>query len=54
MTLYLLPLWLFCLLSQNILLVQRQLSVTADDHDSFQKVLKSYVDATSAHLDNLQ
>ncbi|XP_075880948.1 N-terminal EF-hand calcium-binding protein 1 isoform X2 [Nelusetta ayraudi] len=37
----------------NILLVQRQLSVTADDHDNFQKVLKSYVDATSAHLDNL-
>lgn len=53
-TSYLLPLGLVCLLSQNILLVQRQLSVTADDHDNFQKVLKSYVDATSAHLDNLQ
>uniref|UniRef100_A0A672HBN1 N-terminal EF-hand calcium binding protein 3 n=1 Tax=Salarias fasciatus TaxID=181472 RepID=A0A672HBN1_SALFA len=38
---------------QNILLVQRQMSVTDDDLDDFRKVLKSYIDATSAHSDNL-
>lgn len=46
-----------CLLShchQNILLVQRQMSVTDEDLDNFRKVLKSYIDATSAHSDNLQ
>ncbi|XP_058488808.1 N-terminal EF-hand calcium-binding protein 1 isoform X1 [Solea solea] len=37
----------------NILLVQRQMSVTDDDADKFPKVLKSYVDATSVHSDNL-
>uniref|UniRef100_UPI003AAFF0D4 N-terminal EF-hand calcium-binding protein 1 isoform X2 n=1 Tax=Centroberyx gerrardi TaxID=166262 RepID=UPI003AAFF0D4 len=37
----------------NILLVQRQMSVTEEDLDDFRKVLKSYADATSAHSDNL-
>ncbi|XP_029907841.1 N-terminal EF-hand calcium-binding protein 1 [Myripristis murdjan] len=37
----------------NILLVQRQVSVNEEDLDDFRKVLKSYVDATSAHSDNL-
>ncbi|XP_069547096.1 N-terminal EF-hand calcium-binding protein 1 [Brachyistius frenatus] len=37
----------------NILLVQRQMSVTDDDLDNFRKVLKSYIDATSANSDNL-
>ncbi|KAM9410778.1 LOW QUALITY PROTEIN: N-terminal EF-hand calcium-binding protein 1 [Pholidichthys leucotaenia] len=37
----------------NILLVQRQMSVADDNLDNFQKVLKSYIDATSAHSDNL-
>ncbi|GLD64106.1 N-terminal EF-hand calcium-binding protein 1-like isoform X1 [Lates japonicus] len=37
----------------NILLVQRQMSVTDEDLDNFRKVLKSYIDATSAHSDNL-
>ncbi|KAM7402412.1 hypothetical protein PAMP_017654 [Pampus punctatissimus] len=37
----------------NILLVQRQMLVTGEDPDNFQKVLKSYIDATSAHSDNL-
>uniref|UniRef100_A0A3B3CCF7 N-terminal EF-hand calcium binding protein 3 n=1 Tax=Oryzias melastigma TaxID=30732 RepID=A0A3B3CCF7_ORYME len=39
--------------NQNILLVQRQMSVIDDDLDNFQKVLKSYTDATSAQADNL-
>ncbi|KAM6946917.1 N-terminal EF-hand calcium-binding protein 1 isoform 2-T2 [Lycodopsis pacificus] len=38
---------------QNILLVQRQMSVTDEDLDNFRKVLKSYIDATAAHTDNL-
>lgn len=49
--------WFLSLLShcpQNILLVQRQVSVNEEDLDDFRKVLKSYVDATSAHSDNLQ
>ncbi|XP_049444593.1 N-terminal EF-hand calcium-binding protein 1 [Epinephelus fuscoguttatus] len=37
----------------NILLVQRQMSVTEEDLDNFRKVLKSYIDATAAHSDNL-
>ncbi|KAM9859619.1 N-terminal EF-hand calcium-binding protein 1 [Aulostomus maculatus] len=37
----------------NILLVQKQMSVTDEDLDNFRKVLRSYVDATSAHPDNL-
>ncbi|KAM9759706.1 N-terminal EF-hand calcium-binding protein 1 isoform 1-T1 [Menidia menidia] len=37
----------------NILLVQRQMSVVDEDLDNFRKVLKSYIDATSAHPDNL-
>ncbi|XP_029357403.1 N-terminal EF-hand calcium-binding protein 1 isoform X2 [Echeneis naucrates] len=37
----------------NILLVQRQMSVNDEDLDNFRKVLKSYIDATSAHSDNL-
>ncbi|KAL0977879.1 hypothetical protein UPYG_G00162590 [Umbra pygmaea] len=37
----------------NILLVQRQMSVTEEDLDLFQKVLKSYEDATSNQSDNL-
>ncbi|XP_017264373.1 N-terminal EF-hand calcium-binding protein 1 isoform X2 [Kryptolebias marmoratus] len=37
----------------NILLVQRQMSVNEDSLDNFRKVLKSYIDATSAHSDNL-
>ncbi|XP_044206207.1 N-terminal EF-hand calcium-binding protein 1 isoform X1 [Thunnus albacares] len=37
----------------NILLVQRQMSVTVEGLDNFRKVLKSYIDATSAHSDNL-
>ncbi|XP_034021969.1 N-terminal EF-hand calcium-binding protein 1 [Thalassophryne amazonica] len=37
----------------NILLVQRQMSVIDEHVDNFQKVLKSYTDATSAHDDNL-
>ncbi|XP_075997394.1 N-terminal EF-hand calcium-binding protein 1 [Genypterus blacodes] len=37
----------------NILLVQRQMSVTCEDLDGFRKVLKSYVDATAAHSDNM-
>uniref|UniRef100_A0A3P8WR08 N-terminal EF-hand calcium binding protein 3 n=1 Tax=Cynoglossus semilaevis TaxID=244447 RepID=A0A3P8WR08_CYNSE len=37
----------------NILLVQRQVSVTDGDLDKFHKVLKCYVDATSAQSDNL-
>uniref|UniRef100_A0A3Q3DG33 N-terminal EF-hand calcium binding protein 3 n=1 Tax=Hippocampus comes TaxID=109280 RepID=A0A3Q3DG33_HIPCM len=47
----------FILLSryqQNILLVQRKMAVNKSDLDNFRKVLKSYVDATSAHPDNLQ
>lgn len=39
---------------QNILLVQRQMSVTDGNLDNFRKVLKGYIDATSAHSDNLQ
>uniref|UniRef100_A0A673AUX3 ABM domain-containing protein n=1 Tax=Sphaeramia orbicularis TaxID=375764 RepID=A0A673AUX3_9TELE len=35
------------------MLVQRQMSVTDENMDNFQKVLKSYLDATSAHSDNL-
>uniref|UniRef100_A0A671WSR0 N-terminal EF-hand calcium binding protein 3 n=1 Tax=Sparus aurata TaxID=8175 RepID=A0A671WSR0_SPAAU len=38
---------------QNILLVQRQMSVTDENLDDFRKVLKGYVAATSAHSDNL-
>ncbi|XP_013864062.1 N-terminal EF-hand calcium-binding protein 1 [Austrofundulus limnaeus] len=37
----------------NILLVQRQMSVIDESLDNFRKVLKSYIDATSAHSDNL-
>ncbi|KAK6319670.1 hypothetical protein J4Q44_G00108810 [Coregonus suidteri] len=37
----------------NILLVQTQMSATEEDLEEFQKVLKSYVDATSNHSDNL-
>ncbi|XP_077386803.1 N-terminal EF-hand calcium-binding protein 1-like isoform X2 [Festucalex cinctus] len=37
----------------NILLVQRKMTVNDKDVDDFRKVLKSYVDATSAHSDNL-
>ncbi|XP_031681539.1 N-terminal EF-hand calcium-binding protein 1 isoform X1 [Oncorhynchus kisutch] len=37
----------------NILLVQRQMLATEEDLDKFQRVLKSYVDATSNHSDNL-
>ncbi|XP_024301238.1 N-terminal EF-hand calcium-binding protein 1 isoform X4 [Oncorhynchus tshawytscha] len=37
---------------QNILLVQTQMAAT-EDHEEFQKLLKSYVDATSNHSDNL-
>ncbi|XP_041747954.1 N-terminal EF-hand calcium-binding protein 1 [Coregonus clupeaformis] len=37
----------------NILLVQRQISATEEDLEEFQKVLQSYVDATSNHSDNL-
>ncbi|KAM4587258.1 N-terminal EF-hand calcium-binding protein 1 isoform 2-T2 [Odontesthes bonariensis] len=37
----------------NILLVQRQMSVIDGDLDNFRKVLNSYIDATSAHSDNL-
>lgn len=37
----------------NILLVQRQMSVIEGDLDNFQLVLKSYLDATAAHTDNL-
>ena len=39
---------------QNILLVQRQMVVMEEDLEDFQKVLKSYVDATSAQDDSLQ
>ncbi|XP_029540548.1 N-terminal EF-hand calcium-binding protein 1 isoform X2 [Oncorhynchus nerka] len=38
---------------QNILLVQRQMLATEEDLDKFQRVLKSYADATSNHSDNL-
>ncbi|XP_031682845.1 N-terminal EF-hand calcium-binding protein 1-like isoform X3 [Oncorhynchus kisutch] len=37
---------------QNILLVQTQMTAT-EDLEEFQKLLKSYVDATSNHSDNL-
>ncbi|KAI3369877.1 hypothetical protein L3Q82_024691 [Scortum barcoo] len=37
----------------NILLVQRQMSVNDENLDNFRKVLKSYIDATAAHSDNL-
>ncbi|XP_060926568.1 N-terminal EF-hand calcium-binding protein 1 [Limanda limanda] len=37
----------------NILLVHRQMSVTEGDQDNLQKVVKSYMDATSAQSDNL-
>ncbi|XP_067089340.1 N-terminal EF-hand calcium-binding protein 1 isoform X3 [Osmerus mordax] len=37
----------------NILLVQRQMAVMEEDLEDFQKVLKSYVDATSTQDDNL-
>nr|XP_040059823.1 N-terminal EF-hand calcium-binding protein 1 isoform X1 [Gasterosteus aculeatus aculeatus] len=37
----------------NILLVQRQMTATDGDLDDFQKVLKSYTDATAADADNL-
>ncbi|XP_037535751.1 N-terminal EF-hand calcium-binding protein 1 [Nematolebias whitei] len=37
----------------NILLVQRQMFVIDDSLDNFRKVLKSYIDATSADSDNL-
>ncbi|XP_029006844.1 N-terminal EF-hand calcium-binding protein 1 [Betta splendens] len=37
----------------NILLVQRQMSVTDESLDNFRKVLRSYTDATSAQADNL-
>ncbi|XP_061745424.1 N-terminal EF-hand calcium-binding protein 1 [Nerophis ophidion] len=39
--------------ASNILLVQRKMAVSDDDLDHFRKVLQSYVDATSAHSDNL-
>ncbi|XP_023853061.1 N-terminal EF-hand calcium-binding protein 1 isoform X2 [Salvelinus sp. IW2-2015] len=38
---------------QNILLVQRQMLATEEDLEEFQRVLKSYADATSNHSDNL-
>uniref|UniRef100_A0A3B4AXE7 ABM domain-containing protein n=1 Tax=Periophthalmus magnuspinnatus TaxID=409849 RepID=A0A3B4AXE7_9GOBI len=38
---------------QNILLVQRQMSVIEGDVDKFQMVLKSYLAATAAQTDNL-
>uniref|UniRef100_A0A8D3AHJ5 N-terminal EF-hand calcium binding protein 3 n=1 Tax=Scophthalmus maximus TaxID=52904 RepID=A0A8D3AHJ5_SCOMX len=37
----------------NILLVHRQMAVTDKDLDNFRKVLQSYVDAATAHADNL-
>ncbi|XP_028301536.1 N-terminal EF-hand calcium-binding protein 1-like [Gouania willdenowi] len=37
----------------NILLVQRQMTVTDENLGNFQKVLKRYIDATSANPDNL-
>lgn len=37
----------------NVLLVQRQMAVAEDDLPDFQKVLKSYSEATAAHKDNL-
>ncbi|XP_061689258.1 N-terminal EF-hand calcium-binding protein 1 isoform X2 [Syngnathoides biaculeatus] len=37
----------------NILLLQRKMAVNASDVDNFRNVLKSYVDATAAHSDNL-
>ncbi|CAL8236390.1 unnamed protein product [Arctogadus glacialis] len=37
----------------NLLLVQRQVTVAEEDLEDFQKVLKSYSDATAAHSDNL-
>lgn len=39
---------------QNILLVQRQMSVTDKNLEDFGEFLKSYVDATSAQPENLQ
>ncbi|XP_061544784.1 N-terminal EF-hand calcium-binding protein 1 isoform X1 [Phycodurus eques] len=38
---------------QNILLLQRKMAVNHSDEDNFRNVLKSYVDATAAHSDNL-
>uniref|UniRef100_A0A3B4X2K2 N-terminal EF-hand calcium binding protein 3 n=1 Tax=Seriola lalandi dorsalis TaxID=1841481 RepID=A0A3B4X2K2_SERLL len=37
----------------NILLVQRQMTVTDEDLDNFRKVLKSYIDSTSLVYSNL-
>ncbi|XP_061544786.1 N-terminal EF-hand calcium-binding protein 1 isoform X2 [Phycodurus eques] len=37
----------------NILLLQRKMAVNHSDEDNFRNVLKSYVDATAAHSDNL-
>lgn len=39
---------------QNILLVQRQMSVKERDVEQFQQALKIYTDATSSQLNNLQ
>lgn len=39
---------------QNILLVQRQMSVKERDVETFQQALKIYTDATSSQLNNLQ
>ncbi|KAG7261476.1 hypothetical protein CRUP_003344, partial [Coryphaenoides rupestris] len=39
--------------SQNLLLVQRQVTVAEEDLEDFRKVLKSYSDATAAQADNL-
>lgn len=39
---------------QNILLVQRQMSVKEKDVEQFQQALKVYTDTTSSQLDNLQ
>uniref|UniRef100_A0A8C6SNF2 ABM domain-containing protein n=1 Tax=Neogobius melanostomus TaxID=47308 RepID=A0A8C6SNF2_9GOBI len=42
-----------CLCPQNILLVQRQMSVIQGDMEKFHMVVKSYLGATAAHDDNL-
>lgn len=41
-------------LLQNILLVQRQMSVKESDVEQFQQDLKIYTEATCSQLDNLQ
>lgn len=41
-------------LPQNILLVQRQMSVKESDVEQFQQDLKIYTEATCSQLDNLQ